>query len=222
MARQFSHPRVTGLILAGGRSLRMGGNDKSLLLLDGDPLLSHVIRRLAPQCDALVLNANGDPGRFAPFKPCVISDTLPGYLGPLAGILSGLEWTALHRPDIDWIVSVPADTPFIPSNLVMRLHEARLRAGSTLVRAESAGRNHHAIGLWPVKLKTDLCHALEHEHLRSIRQWTEKYDVAEASWADTPIDPFFNVNTPEDLLTARAFLARERPRQDTDGKDNTL
>ncbi|MGO4172149.1 molybdenum cofactor guanylyltransferase MobA [Bosea sp. TAF32] len=190
-----------GLVLAGGLARRMGGGDKPLELLAGRPILAHVIERLRGQCDGLVLNANGDPARFAAFGMPVVADTVPGFAGPLAGILAGLDWLAEHRPEMEWLLSVAADTPFIPNDLARRLHEARIAAQVPLACAASAGQAHHAIGLWPVRLREDLRQALAAGE-RKISRWTQGHGVAVAEWAAGPLDPFFNVNTPGDLREA--------------------
>ncbi|MGO4403280.1 molybdenum cofactor guanylyltransferase MobA [Bosea sp. RAF48] len=195
-------PPTLGLVLAGGLARRMGGGDKPLKQLAGRPILAHVIERLREQCDGLVLNANGDPARFALFGLPVVADTVPDFAGPLAGILAGLDWLAEHRPETAWLLSVPADTPFIPNDLVQRLHEARIAAQLPLACAASARQAHHAIGLWPVSLRQDLRQALAAGE-RKISRWTQEHGVAVAEWAAEPVDPFFNVNTPNDLGEAQ-------------------
>ncbi|MCU4179164.1 molybdenum cofactor guanylyltransferase MobA [Bosea sp. BH3] len=195
-----------GLILAGGLARRMGGGDKALVPLAGSPILGHVIARLQGQCDGLVLNANGDPARFASYGLPVIADTIPDFAGPLAGILAGLDWLAAHRPTTPWLLSVAADTPFIPADLTARLHAARAAAGTPLACAASAGRAHHAIGLWPVSLREDLRRSLAAGG-RKIGAWTSRRGVATAEWPGEPFDPFFNINTPEDLAEAERFAA---------------
>lgn len=190
-----------GLVLAGGLARRMGGGDKSLRLLAGRPILAHVIDRMRGQCDDLLLSANGDPTRFAAFGLPVVADTVPDFAGPLAGILAGLDWLAEHRPDTAWLLSVAGDTPFIPRGLAPRLHEARAAAGLPLACAASAGQAHHAIGLWPVSLREDLRRDLAAGE-RKLGRWTQAHGVAVAEWAVEPLDPFFNVNTPEDLREA--------------------
>jgi molybdenum cofactor guanylyltransferase len=113
--------KTVGLLLAGGLSRRMSGGDKSLRLLAGRPLLQHVVDRLRPQVDGLVLNAHGDPDRFAGFDLPVVADSIPDFAGPLAGVLAGLDWAAENRPDCSFIVSVATDAPFLPEDLVNRL-----------------------------------------------------------------------------------------------------
>lgn len=138
----------------------MGGGDKPLRALGGKSILARAVARLAPQCDVLVLNANGDPGRFADFKLPVIADSVPGFAGPLAGILAGLDWVAAHRPDARWMLSAPADCPFLPCDLVARLHAARAASDAPIAVACSGGRQHHVVALWSVMLRDDLRHAL--------------------------------------------------------------
>jgi molybdenum cofactor guanylyltransferase len=195
-------PATLGLVLAGGLARRMGGGDKALIRIGDATILDRVLARLAPHCTGIVLNANGDPARFAPFGLPVISDDVAGFAGPLAGILAGLDWAASHMPDIDWVVSVPGDCPFLPRDLVQRLHAARRDAGSPLACAQSGAWRHPVVGLWRVALRHDLRHALIDEELRKIEVWTARHGVALAEWPADPVDPFFNVNTPEDVAEA--------------------
>jgi molybdopterin-guanine dinucleotide biosynthesis protein A len=192
----------------------MGGGDKALIEIAGRPILDRVLGTLAPQCDGVILNANGDPARFARFGLPVIPDDVPGFAGPLAGILAGLDYAAAHRPDIEWVASVPGDCPFLPADLVARLHRARSEAGKPLACARSGEWRHPVVGLWPVALRGDLRHALVEEDLRKIEVWTARHGVATAEWPVEPVDPFFNVNTPEDRARAEAIaLASERARR---------
>jgi len=209
------HPATLGVVLAGGSARRMGGADKALLELQGQTLLAHVTRRLTPQCTGVILNANGDPARFLEAQLPVVPDVVPGHPGPLAGILSALEWAALHRPAIEWVVSVPSDTPFIPTDLVARLHDARMAAGQAVACAASGFRDHFAIGLWPVGLRHDLRHALVNRGLRRVEDWARAHGLATASWPAEPVDPFFNINRPEDLEAARALASSLPPTQNT-------
>jgi molybdopterin-guanine dinucleotide biosynthesis protein A len=201
-------PATLGLLLAGGLARRMGGGDKPLRTIAGRTILSHVIERLAPQCDALLLNANGDPLRFAAYGLPVAADSVPDFAGPLAGILAGLDWLAANRPGCGWMVSIAADTPFIPPDLVRRLHEARLAAGVPLACAASGGWTHPVIGLWPLALREDLRRALTVEGERKIDRWTARHGVAAVEWPVEPVDPFFNANKPDDLAQAEALYAR--------------
>jgi molybdenum cofactor guanylyltransferase len=198
---------VVGVLLAGGLSRRMGGGDKSLRLLAGKPLLDHVIERMRPQVSALVLNANGDPARFAPFGLPVAADSLPGFAGPLAGVLAGLDWAAAHHPECAHVASVATDAPFLPRDLVARLIEGMKGLGADLACAASGGQEHPVIGLWPVRLRDELRHALVDEGLRKVDVWTARYKLATVEFSSDPIDPFFNANRPEDLDRAAALLA---------------
>ncbi len=197
-----------GVILAGGLARRMGGGDKPLRAIGGRTILDRVIERFAPQCDGLILNANGDPKRFAATGLPVVPDSVPGFAGPLAGILAALEWTAMHRPEIRFVASVAADTPFLPRDLVSRLHAAREAAGTPLACAESDGRTHPVDALWTVDLKDDLRHALTVDEERKIDRWTARHGVALAGWSANPFDPFFNANAPEDLDAGEETIRR--------------
>ena len=201
-------PRTLGLVLAGGLARRMGGGDKALLRIGGVSILERVLERLGPQCSGIILNANGDPRRFAPTGLPVVADDVPGFAGPLAGILAGLDWVAAHAPEIAWIGSVPGDCPFLPRDLIARLHAARTDAGAPLACAKSGEWRHPVAGLWPVALRDDLRHALVEENLRKIEIWTSRHGVALAEWTDKPVDPFFNINTPEDAARAESIAAQ--------------
>lgn len=199
--------RTLGLLLAGGLARRMGGGDKPLRLIAGRSLLAHVRERLAPQCDALLINANGEPARFATYGLPIVADGVQDFAGPLAGILAGLDWMAENRPELDWMVSVAADTPFIPRDLVSRLHRARAEAGLPLACAASGGWSHPVIGLWPASLRADLRHALTVDQERKIDRWTARHGCASAEWPVDPVDPFFNANRPEDIAEAERLAA---------------
>ena len=198
--------KIVGLLLAGGQSRRMGGGDKALRLLKGMSLLERVIGRVRPQVDALVLNANGHPARFAKFGLPVVADNVPDFAGPLAGVLAGLDWTAAQRPDCPFIVSVATDAPFLPVDLVARLAVEREAAAADLACAASAGRAHPVFGLWPVRLRGDLRRAVVEESIRKVDQWTARHRLVTVPFADHPIDPFFNANRPEDLAAAAELL----------------
>ena len=199
-----------GLVLAGGLARRMGGGDKPRTSIGGVTILSRVLERLKPQCTRLILNANGDPARFADTGLPVIADDVPGFAGPLAGILAGLDWAAAHAPDVAYVASVPGDCPFLPRDLVARLHQARRGSGQPLACARSGEWRHPVVGVWPVALRADLRHALTKEDLRKIELWTARHGVALADWPAEPVDPFFNVNTPEDAAAAER-LAVQHP-----------
>lgn len=202
------YPPTLGLVLAGGLARRMGGGDKAFLKIAGKTILERALTRFRPQCADVVLNANGDPKRFESFGLAVVPDDIPDFAGPLAGILAGLDWAAQNKPDIEWIATVPGDCPFLPRDLVPRLHEARTAEKKTLACARSGDWRHPTAGVWPVALRADLRHALTVEDLHKIEVWTARHGVAIAAWPDQPVDPFFNVNRPEDLAKAEE-LARE-------------
>jgi molybdenum cofactor guanylyltransferase len=198
---------VMGLLLAGGRSMRMGGGDKCLRALAGRPLLAHVIARLRPQVGGLLLNANGDPARFAAFGLPVVGDSPPDYAGPLAGILAGLEWTQRAAPERSLLLSAPTDAPFLPRDLVARLRAVRAAAGADIAMAASGGRTHPVVGLWPVALAGALRRAVVEEGLRKVDLWTARYRVATVDFPIAGRDPFFNANRPEDLAEAERLIA---------------
>jgi molybdenum cofactor guanylyltransferase len=198
--------KVVGLLLAGGLSRRMGGGDKALRLLGGVSLLDRVIDRLRPQVEALVLNANGDPERFARFGLPVVPDSVPDFAGPLAGVLAGFDWAAANRPDCRFVVSVATDAPFLPRDLVARFTAAIEEAQADVVCAASGGQAHPVIGLWSVRLREDLRHAVVEEGIRKVDQWTARHRLATVVFGSEPIDPFFNANRPEDLAAAAALL----------------
>jgi molybdopterin-guanine dinucleotide biosynthesis protein A len=198
-----------GLVLAGGLARRMGGGDKAMIRIGGETILERALDRVAPQCAGMLINANGDPTRFARFGLPVVADDVSGFAGPLAGILAGLDWLAANAPAIAWLASVPGDCPFLPRDLVARLHAARAAAGVPLACAKSGDWRHPVVGLWPVGLREDLRRALVDEGLRKIEAWTARHGVGLADWPAEPVDPFFNVNTPEDAVEAQRFAAVE-------------
>jgi molybdopterin-guanine dinucleotide biosynthesis protein A len=198
---------TVGVLLAGGLARRMGGGDKPLKTIRGRTILDHVIARLKPQCDELILNANGDPARFAAFGLPVVADTVEGFAGPLAGVLAALDWTAKHRPGVEWVLSAATDCPFLPRDLLARLHRARESEGAKLAVAASAGQTHPVIGLWSVALREELRHALVKEDMRKIDRWTARYPLATVTWPAHPVDPFFNANTVDDIAEAERLAA---------------
>ncbi|HML13375.1 MAG TPA: molybdenum cofactor guanylyltransferase MobA [Xanthobacteraceae bacterium] len=204
-----TEPQTYGLVLAGGLARRMGGGDKGLIRIGGATILERALARLGPQCAGVVINANGDPARFALFGLPVVADDIEGFAGPLAGILAGLDWLAVNAPAIGWLASVPGDCPFLPRDLVRRLHAARAAAGAPLACAKSGEWRHPVVGLWPVGLRADLRRAVAAEGLHKIEVWTARHGVGLAEWPAEPIDPFFNVNTPQDAAQAQRFAALE-------------
>lgn len=195
-----------GVILAGGQAQRMGGGDKGLLTIAGQSLLARVIDRLAPQVAEIALNANGDAARFEALGLPVLPDTVQGHPGPLAGVLAGLDWA--HSMGADRIVTAAADTPFFPTDLVARLQaiadpDLPLALASSKDAAGKVWRQ-PTFGLWPVSLRDDLRSSLE-VGLRKVVLWTDKHGAREALFETREVDPFFNVNTPEDLATAQSL-----------------
>lgn len=195
-----------GVILAGGQATRMGGGDKGVRIVAGQPLLGHVIARLAPQVDALALNANGPPERFDDFGLPVVADSVRGFAGPLAGVLAGLDWAAGRGAEA--VVSAAADTPFLPHDLVARLQAAAGSSGLALAASldeDGVLRRHPTFGLWPVALRDDLRAALE-GGLRKVVLWTDRHGAGLAEFPSEPFDPFFNVNRPEDIARAEELI----------------
>ncbi len=194
--------KLVGVLLAGGLARRMGGGDKPMRQIGGRTILERVIVRLRPQCDDLILNANGDPARFAAFGLPVVADTVEDFPGPLAGILAALDWTAAHRPGVSLVFSAAADCPFLPRDLVARLSEALVNENAQLAVAASGDQSHPVIGLWRVALRDELRHALVQEDVRRIDRWTARYKLATVTWPTEPLDPFFNANTMDDIAEA--------------------
>ena len=199
--------RIPGVLLAGGLARRMGGGDKPMRTIGGRTILDRVIARLKPQCDGLILNANGDPARFAAFRLPVIADSVADFPGPLAGILAALDWMAANRPDVALVVSAAADCPFLPRDLVSRLYHALTEQNAQLAVAASGEQSHPVIGLWSIALRDELRHALVVEDVRKIDRWTARYKLATVTWPTEPLDPFFNANTVDDIAEAERLAA---------------
>jgi molybdopterin-guanine dinucleotide biosynthesis protein A len=185
----------------------MGGGDKARVRIGGASILERVLARLRPQCARLILNANAEAARFADAGLPVVADSVPDFPGPLAGILAGLDFAAAQMPDVEWVVSAPSDCPFLPHDLVPRLHQARRDAGVQLACAASGGRRHPVVALWPVALREDLRRALVEERVRRVGEQSARYTLAVAEWPNEPLDPFLNVNTPEDVAEAERLAA---------------
>ncbi|WP_085904280.1 molybdenum cofactor guanylyltransferase MobA [Kiloniella majae] len=202
---------VAGVILAGGLARRMGGGDKGLKSLAGESLLARIIQRIRPQVGPLVLNANGDSQRFKVFSLPVAADVVDDNPGPLAGVLTGMEWVAAYSPNVKWMVSVPCDAPFIPMDLVDRLISKATKQGVPLACAMSQGRTHPVVGLWSVALRNDLRQAIMQEEMRKVDRWTERHGICHVSFDDVvigneTIDPFYNANKPDDLVRVESLL----------------
>ena len=196
---------MIGIILAGGLATRMGGGDKGLRAVGGLPILDRLIATLRLQCEALVVSANGDADRLASYGLPVVPDDLPNNLGPLAGVLAGLDWIAAHHPDCQFAVSAPTDTPFLPKDFVARLQDVRVEDRAMIVCARSGGATHPVASLWSVSLRHDLRKALVDDGLRKVGAFLSRHPVAYADWPVHPYDPFFNANVPEDLNEAEAI-----------------
>ena len=212
MTRHDPRP-VAGVLLAGGLSTRMGGGDKPLGLLGGRAVLAHLLERIGRQTAAFAISANGDPARFSHFALPVIADTIPGHAGPLAGILAGMEWAA-SLPGISHVVSLPADTPFVPPDLVARLRDAAEPSKTRVAIAASGGRTHPPIALWPLALHDELAAFLSEEKERKVSVFAMRHDPAICLFGPVRIggrdvDPFFNINTPADMEEAERLLAGE-------------
>ena len=197
---------IGGVLLAGGQSRRMGGGDKCLQLLAGRTLLERVIASVQPQVEHLILNANGNPSRFKRYGLPVVSDIVGGFSGPLAGILTGLEWLKSNHPNCKWLASFACDAPFLPTDMVSRMmSDTNVKKGA-LCCASSGGRDQPVFGLWPVNLAGALRDSLVRENIRKVDLWTQKYNLVKIDWQTHPIDPFFNVNTKEDLIIAEKLI----------------
>ena len=203
--------RIAGVLLAGGLARRMGGGDKCLRPLAGETLLARVIARAAPQVGPLILNANGAPERFAAYDLPVVADVVEGHAGPLAGILTALDWAADHAPDCPLVASFATDAPFLPRDLVETMADARDLAGADLACAASKGRAHPVFGLWPVELRADLRQALVEREERKIDRWTASHRLVEVSFPSDPVDPFFNANRRDDLAEAERLISEHSP-----------
>jgi molybdopterin-guanine dinucleotide biosynthesis protein A len=198
---------AVGVVLAGGLSRRMGGGDKCLRPLGGRPILARILERLRPQVGALVLNANGDAARFGPFGLPVAADVVEGFPGPLAGILTGMRWAKANHAAARWMVSAAADAPFLPFDLVARLRAAAEAADAPLACACSQGQAHPVFGLWSIALEADLARAVIEEGVRKVDAWTSRHGCVQVDFPADGVDPFFNVNRPEDLAAAEALVS---------------
>jgi len=200
------------VILAGGQARRMGGGDKSLLNLNGKTLLGHVIDALSEQTTRLIINANGNSARFSEYDLPVIKDTVDGFVGPLAGILAAMEWLALEDCPHPWLMSIPADTPFLPRDLVARLMARQEETNAKIVLAASGGRVHPVVGLWSTDLAVDLRTAVLDQKVRKIMAWAESHLVETVEFQfQGELDPFFNINTEKDLDLASAKVPYHQP-----------
>jgi len=197
---------VCGILLAGGQSRRMGGGDKCLAELGGKTLLQRSIDVAVPQVSQLVLNTNSDPGQFVSYGLPIVRDVVGGFAGPLAGVLTGMEWARENAPACEWLASFACDAPFVPPDLVALLLSAARSEVVDLACASSAGRHHPVFALWPLTLAADLRKALTEEGIRKVDIWTARHRLAVVDFGAEDADPFFNINRPEDLAAAEKHL----------------
>lgn len=201
-----SNRNICGVILAGGKSRRMGGGDKCLITLGGKSLINRIIQNVGRQVTQLIINTNSDPKLFSDSKLPVVPDVIEGRLGPLAGVLTGLEWASVNTPECDWIATFASDAPFIPADLVLRLRLAIEEESGDMACAVSAGRHHPVFALWPKHLASDLRTAITQGGLRKVDDWTSHFRQVRVEFHGEAVDPFFNINRPQDLLLARTLL----------------
>jgi molybdopterin-guanine dinucleotide biosynthesis protein A len=198
---------VIGLILAGGQARRMGGADKAFLKLGGETLIARAIARARPQADELMINANGDLKRFDGLGYEVIADRIGGFLGPLAGILSGFEWMRANRPNARWLASFACDCPFFPADMVKRLvAEAQVRDVPIAIAA-SGERHHPVFAVWSASLPVTSESVLHGEGLRKMDDFVARFPNTRVVFPSAPVDPFFNINAPDDLVRAEKILS---------------
>jgi molybdenum cofactor guanylyltransferase len=199
---------VTVILLAGGQSRRLGGGDKCLISLEKEIILDKILKKILPQNKSIILNANGDPDRFSKYSFPIIQDTMDGYLGPLVGILSGMEWVRKNQKNKKYIVSIATDTPFFPYNLVEKLYSTVVARPEKIICASWQGRKNPIFAIWPISLSDDLRKDILLGS-RKIDSWTSKYGVYAINFV-SPNDPFFNINTPEDLELANEMVGRRK------------
>lgn len=197
---------VIGLILAGGQSRRMGGVDKALLKLNGETLIARAVARATPQVSELIINANGDPARFAQFGLPVIADRVGGFQGPSAGVLAGLDWLRANRPNAKWLASFSCDSPFFPTDMVAKLFTAAEQENAQVAVAASGERHHPVFALWSASLPVTSESVLRDASSRKMDDFIARFRQVRVPFAPGPIDPFFNINTPDDLKQAETMI----------------
>ena len=197
-----SKENTVGVILAGGLSRRMDGNEKSLIMLGTNSLIGHVLHRLQPQVSTTIINANGDPARFANLDVYVQEDTVGGFVGPLAGVLAGMDWAQSNRPDATHILTAAADTPFFPETYAVEMFRSALSANAEIALASSNERHHPVFGLWQIGLRDELRAFLTKETNHKVMIFVNRFQNIKVNFEASEYDPFFNVNTPEDLKIA--------------------
>ena len=195
-------------LLAGGQARRMGGGDKNLMMLSGKTILQHVLDRVDFDGRPVMINANGDPSRYAEFELPIHADVIDGFAGPLAGIMTGLEWVAANHPECTHMISLATDAPFLPLDLIARLEvglDARINDGADIAQAMSFNRRHPVFAVWPVALSSALRHALINDGLRKIDDFTDRHQCITVEFTGEP-DPFMNLNRPDDFDLAQQFV----------------
>ena len=197
--------RPPAVILAGGRSSRMGGGDKCLLPMNGKSLIAHVLAAVTPQTGDILINTNNDPAAYLKFGMPVLPDVIPGFQGPLAGLLTGMLWSRRRHPRQAYILSVAGDVPLLPPDLVAQLARNLTDQKADIAIARCAQGLHPTIGLWPVDLADRLEHDLMETALRAMREWSGQFRVAEVTFASASL---ININTPAELAACRGPLAQ--------------
>jgi len=202
------------VILAGGRSSRMGGGDKCLLPLNGKPMLAHVLDRIAPQVESILINSNSPADLFAPFGWPVLPDKTEGFQGPLAGLLTGMTWARKAHPGATHILSAACDTPFLPPDLAQRLGEGLTATGIAIARDPE--RTHPVMGLWPIALAGRLATDMVMHEVRGVHQWLRGQAAREVMFDATG---FRNLNTRDELRQAASAF---RPTLFRPSQGNTI
>ncbi len=201
--------KITGVILAGGLARRLGNIDKALVQIGNTSLLEYAIANLEPQCDQIIINANGNPDRFHNINNPIIADTIEGYAGPLAGVLCAMQWVKQNTPQTKWIATLPVDTPFAPKDFAARLLQNVIDQKTDLACASSGGRHHPVVGLWPVDLADQLHAAMVNEDMRKVDLWTARFKLSIVDFKIKQYDPFFNINRPADIETGEQILKEQ-------------
>ena len=194
------------VIMAGGKSSRMNGIDKALMEINEQTLLSIAIKKATQQTKYIVLNSNRDPSIFKNYSIKVIKDNISNHPGPLAGVLTGIEWFYKNNKKIKWVVSVPVDSPFFPNNIIKKLYETVVKSKKLIGVSSSNGRNHPVFSIWHISLMQPLQEALNN-NIRKIDLFTKSYNPATVDFSSS-VDPFFNINTPEDLKNANDLFTK--------------
>lgn len=194
-------------VLAGGQARRMGGKIKPLIEVAEKTILSHILDNIKQQTTGpVVLNVNSASEQFADYDLPLVKDVIPDFAGPLAGILTGLDWMSRQNPKPDYMLSLPGDAPLIPKDLVERLMKAITETSSDIASVSSNNRTHPVIALWSLDLLEDLRTGVVEEHIRKIDLWTGKRKTVYVDWKTDAYDPFYNINRTEDLKGAEDIL----------------